>query len=81
VGRQLGRFGPQTGWQVLLVGRTHLSGTAVSLVGGDPGVPMSNSRRRRSRSTALTTPTVFHSRDATHLLWPRCSAPSESTRC
>jgi hypothetical protein len=23
-----------------LVGRTHLSGTAVSLVGGDPGVPM-----------------------------------------
>jgi hypothetical protein len=25
----------------LLVGRTHLSGTAVSLVGGDPGVPMS----------------------------------------
>jgi hypothetical protein len=27
----------------LLVGRTHLSGTAVSLVGGDPGVPMSYS--------------------------------------
>jgi hypothetical protein len=26
----------------LLVGRTHLSGTAVSLVGGDPGVPMSH---------------------------------------
>jgi hypothetical protein len=25
----------------LLVGRTHLSGTVVSLVGGDPGVPMS----------------------------------------
>jgi hypothetical protein len=27
----------------LLVGRTHLSGMAVSLVGGDPGVPMSHS--------------------------------------
>jgi hypothetical protein len=26
----------------LLVGRAHLSGTAVSLVGGDPGVPMSH---------------------------------------
>jgi hypothetical protein len=26
----------------LLVGRTHLSGPAVSLVGGDPGVPMSH---------------------------------------
>jgi hypothetical protein len=26
----------------LLVGRTHLSGTAVSLVSGDPGVPMSH---------------------------------------
>jgi hypothetical protein len=26
----------------LLVGRTHLSGMAVSLVGGDPGVPMSH---------------------------------------
>jgi hypothetical protein len=26
----------------LLVGRTHLSGTGVSLVGGDPGVPMSH---------------------------------------
>jgi hypothetical protein len=27
----------------LLVGRIHLSGTVVSLVGGDPGVPMSHS--------------------------------------
>jgi hypothetical protein len=26
----------------LLVGRAHLSGTVVSLVGGDPGVPMSH---------------------------------------
>jgi hypothetical protein len=29
----------------LLVGRTHLSGTAVSLVGGDPGVPMSHTHQ------------------------------------
>jgi hypothetical protein len=29
----------------LLVGRTHLSGTAVSLVGGDLGVPMSHTRK------------------------------------
>jgi hypothetical protein len=28
----------------LLVGRTHFSGTAVSLVGGDPEVPMSHTR-------------------------------------
>jgi hypothetical protein len=33
----------------LLVGRTHLSGTAVSLVGGDPGVPMSHKPRARCR--------------------------------
>jgi hypothetical protein len=26
----------------LLVGRTHLSGMVVSLVGGDPGVPLSH---------------------------------------
>jgi hypothetical protein len=26
----------------VLVGRTHLSGTAVNQVGGDPGVPMSH---------------------------------------
>jgi hypothetical protein len=32
-----------TEWSAgLLVGRTHLSGTAVSMVGGDPGVPMSH---------------------------------------
>jgi hypothetical protein len=42
VGRQLGQLGPLTGRLGLLVGRTHLSGTAVSLVGGDPGVPMSH---------------------------------------
>jgi hypothetical protein len=29
----------------LLVGRTHLSGTAVSLVSGDPGMPMSHKPR------------------------------------
>jgi hypothetical protein len=32
----------------LLVGRTYLSGTAVSLVGGDPGVPISHNRRYRA---------------------------------
>jgi hypothetical protein len=31
----------------LLVGRTHLSGTAESLVGGDPRVPMSHTRRNK----------------------------------
>jgi hypothetical protein len=33
---------PSDGSESLLVGRTHLSGMAVSLVGGDPGVPMSH---------------------------------------
>jgi hypothetical protein len=32
----------------LLVGRTHLSVTTVSLVGGDPGVPMSHRYRLTS---------------------------------
>jgi hypothetical protein len=31
----------------LLVGRTHLSGTTMGLVGGDPGVPMSHMRLLR----------------------------------
>jgi hypothetical protein len=34
--------GPTNRSASLLVGRTYLSGTAVSLVGGDPGVPMSH---------------------------------------
>jgi hypothetical protein len=34
--------GPTDRSACLLLGRTHLSGTAVSLVGGDPGVPMSH---------------------------------------
>jgi hypothetical protein len=34
--------GPTNRSGSLLVGRTYLSGTAVSLVGGDPGVPMSH---------------------------------------
>jgi hypothetical protein len=38
---QLGWLGPDRS-SGLLVGRTHLSGTTVSLVGGDPGVPMSH---------------------------------------
>jgi hypothetical protein len=36
----------------LLVGRTHLSGTAVSLVGGDPGVPMSHKPPKRGVGAA-----------------------------
>jgi hypothetical protein len=35
-------IGPTDRSAGLLVGRTHLSETAVSLVGGDPGVPMSH---------------------------------------
>jgi hypothetical protein len=35
-------IGPTDRSAGLLVGRTHLSSTAVSLVGGDPGVPMSH---------------------------------------
>jgi hypothetical protein len=34
--------GPTNRSAGLLVGQTHLSGMAVSLVGGDPGVPMSH---------------------------------------
>jgi hypothetical protein len=34
--------GPTNRSAGLLVGWTYLSGTAVSLVGGDPGVPMSH---------------------------------------
>jgi hypothetical protein len=34
--------GPTNRSAGLLVGRTHLTGRAVSLVGGDPGVPMSH---------------------------------------
>jgi hypothetical protein len=42
VSHQLGRLGPLDRLAGLLVGRTHLSGTVVSLVGGDPRVPMSH---------------------------------------
>jgi hypothetical protein len=38
--------GPTDRSASLLVGRTHLSGTVVSLVGGDPGVPMSHNKGR-----------------------------------
>jgi hypothetical protein len=34
--------GPADRSASLLIGQIHLSGTAVSLVGGDPGVPMSH---------------------------------------
>jgi hypothetical protein len=36
VGRQLGRLGPLDRSTGLLVGQTHMSGTAVSLVSGGP---------------------------------------------
>jgi hypothetical protein len=42
VSRQLCRLGPLDRSAGLLIGRTHLSRMAVSLVGGDPGVPMSH---------------------------------------
>jgi hypothetical protein len=42
MGRQLGRLGPLDRSAGLLVGQTYLSGTAVSLVSGVPGVPMSH---------------------------------------
>jgi hypothetical protein len=45
VDRQLDRLGPLDRSASLLVGRTYLSGTAMSLVGGDPGVPMSHRSR------------------------------------
>jgi hypothetical protein len=51
VGHQLGRLGLLSGWR--LVGRTHLWGTAVSLVGGDPGVPSLTSPRARCRCSDL----------------------------
>jgi hypothetical protein len=40
--------GPTVRSASLLVGRTHLSGTAVSLVGGDPWVPMSHTTYDRT---------------------------------
>jgi hypothetical protein len=42
VARQLGRLGPTDRSAGLMVGWTHLSGTAVSLVGGDLEVPLSH---------------------------------------
>jgi hypothetical protein len=42
--------GPADRLAGLLVGQTHLSGTAVSLVGGDPGVPMSHSNGHQNKA-------------------------------
>jgi hypothetical protein len=50
VGRQLGWLGPLNRSVGLLVGRTHLPGMAVSLVGGDLGVPMSHNSLTRVKS-------------------------------
>jgi hypothetical protein len=54
--------GPTNRSAGLLVGRTHLSGTAVSLVGGDPAVPMSHSNHNSGSvgfgsDPDITTPT------------------------
>jgi hypothetical protein len=38
--------GPTVRWVGLLIGRTHLSGTGVSLIGGDPGVSMSHTMHK-----------------------------------
>jgi hypothetical protein len=52
----------------LLVGRTHLSGTAMSLVGGDPGVLMSHNSQTsfwvecsRMEASQLCCPEIVHS--------------------
>jgi hypothetical protein len=45
---QLGRLGPLDRSAGLLVGRTYLLRTVVSLVSGDPGVPRSPSMAARS---------------------------------
>jgi hypothetical protein len=50
VGYQRGQLGPLSG---LLVGRTHFSRTDLSLVGGDPGVPMSHKTRVMCRRSDL----------------------------
>jgi hypothetical protein len=47
VGHKLGRLGPLSSRGGLLVGQTHLSGTTMSLVGGDPGIPMSHTYQRK----------------------------------
>jgi hypothetical protein len=47
-GRQTRSIGPTNRSAGLLVGRTYLSGTAVSLVGGGPGIPISHNRRYRA---------------------------------
>jgi hypothetical protein len=54
---------------VLLVGQTHLSETAVSLIGRDPGVPMSHSGAAATRGRT-------HARDVA----PVCSRP-QSVAC
>jgi hypothetical protein len=49
-GPQTRSVGPSDRSAGLRVGRTHLSVAAVSLVGGDPGVPMSHSGRQDNES-------------------------------
>jgi hypothetical protein len=54
-GPPTGSVGPTIRLASLLIGQTHLSGMTVSLVGGDPVVPMSHS--------GCGTTTVIHAQD------------------
>jgi hypothetical protein len=59
--------GPTVRSTGLLVGRTHLSGTIVSLVGGDPGVPMSHTERLTCAAAAIVADPGMHRSQITHL--------------
>jgi hypothetical protein len=58
-----GRAGPTDRSAGLLVGRAHLSGTAETLVGGDPGVPVSLSRDRKACVEAKRSAVAWHPSD------------------
>jgi hypothetical protein len=58
-----GRAGPTDRLAGLLVGRARLSGTAETLVGGNPGVPMPLSRDRKACVEAKRSAVVGHSSD------------------
>jgi hypothetical protein len=69
-GPQTRSVGPTNRSAGLLVGQTHLSGTAVSLVGGDPGVPMSH----------ISTPGGLTG-DNLSRLFITCTNTSQATTC
>jgi hypothetical protein len=65
----------------LLVGRTHLSGTAVSLVGGHQGVPMSHTTGSLERSLlVLSTPVGLTGDDLSRLFFT-CTNTSQAATC